>query len=1202
MDTTAPTLASLESGSLRFVLDAVPKLVRDAVDKNAIGATLLERIRGETESDEGVNQLLRMMTLHLHSSESITEALVELLYGSRYRVVLIHHIPQLTYQSPKCIALVLQAYKDLLECDGALLVPLLGSLVDMPLTPAQQNDVVGLAHALIDSVDEADVPSVIRSLLALLTPATGAATLEIIRRQARSLSLDHLHLVLDVMARQLYSGSLVLKYTLRSVRLADALEVIDGLWLVVLLRRSSEHPTVWKCLLHVHKKVSASWLLALLDVVASPEWAALQPGLLQLCTLLLDVAFHKLTAVATGTALISHSVRALTGLLACAVDPQAVLQLLLGLVGQSHKWAVSSPKAEGLRRHMATTAATGVADSLAVLPPFGHVLLDTVHLLGGQKSDTLPLLDPLCFAVVQLVSADPSLYSLLLLTIQKHVLLPQSPLQLASILLASHLTYARVLSPPDNTTITAWMLRLLAYAPLKVVPAVCTYLCADVNPALVDKHIIPALRRRRVLSATLELSIDDFARAHVAEDDPSPALHALAELVRCLVAYAPTPLLEALVARPLVASWPEEFGQQASLATMFQAAILVGVSFCNALFAQGRRDATLLALFDQVGEYYDQHKHTAHGKASLGYLLQLDDVVVVHLMAEPHIARQSRCVHVLYHKLFERDIAPAPWRLYGTHAARTSASFLHVPWKAWISTLTAELDTLNGTTKTKEVAETLLHSYAIVAALLDADRDGFLATLANDAAVPLWQAAEDLYTFLRTQLLALQDAQVAAVALDVVVLLCKNVPLMLQDVAQLARTLVGTVYPHAHVDVAVWKQHMSHRPVPLAVEWLDNAAFLKAYGAQHSSPSLSAAHKRLTRRYYLHHSYATWFGLAPRPLPVLAWTAELLTTMVTDDVDVAVGLRTCTRTSFPQLFTSFWLSLLAMAGHPSLSPVPTDAPYTRVQGYLQVVQKAIALAHIGDLYSSELARKTVPLLVRACQYLCERLLQLVDKCLQWRLAAPEESAALDLMSPVCYHVLVVLDTMERYVQYIQALMVVHMKTVMQHAKGTSKLASLVKKKTPRWTMLHRIPQVKQLPQLQRWIHRAKASMAATMHREQIPVMDEDSAAEVVVDAASLDDSDQRRNHEPVYRWQTRSTAERGGWASSDEEAKEDGGDDLWSSDDESDGGFHAKPTSKSLRTDIEALQTPVKLKLHQNEALGFQSIVVDFKTKHTTRL
>lgn len=49
---------------------------------------------------------------------------------------------QLTYQSKECVKLVVDAYLELLASDRSLLVPILGSLADLPLDPADKSAVL----------------------------------------------------------------------------------------------------------------------------------------------------------------------------------------------------------------------------------------------------------------------------------------------------------------------------------------------------------------------------------------------------------------------------------------------------------------------------------------------------------------------------------------------------------------------------------------------------------------------------------------------------------------------------------------------------------------------------------------------------------------------------------------------------------------------------------------------------------------------------------------------------------------------------------------------------------------------------------------------------------------------------------------------------------------------------------------------------
>jgi len=103
----AVTLTSLEEGSLRFVLETAPMMLREG-DAERVGEVLIERIRAEKDTDQGVNQLLRMMSLHLHSNPFITEQLIELLYFSPYRTVIIHHLPNVIVHIDLCIRQVIR--------------------------------------------------------------------------------------------------------------------------------------------------------------------------------------------------------------------------------------------------------------------------------------------------------------------------------------------------------------------------------------------------------------------------------------------------------------------------------------------------------------------------------------------------------------------------------------------------------------------------------------------------------------------------------------------------------------------------------------------------------------------------------------------------------------------------------------------------------------------------------------------------------------------------------------------------------------------------------------------------------------------------------------------------------------------------------------------------------------------------------------
>lgn len=131
---------------------------------------------------------------------------------------------QLTYQSKECVQLVVDAYLELLASDRSLLVPILGSLADLPLDPVEKSAVLdatevrrvaaatvllvrALSHAsgrqyLLGAAVEDDVPAVVQSLLSMATTATAPRIVAKLRTECNRVASGTLSLALEVRARQ----------------------------------------------------------------------------------------------------------------------------------------------------------------------------------------------------------------------------------------------------------------------------------------------------------------------------------------------------------------------------------------------------------------------------------------------------------------------------------------------------------------------------------------------------------------------------------------------------------------------------------------------------------------------------------------------------------------------------------------------------------------------------------------------------------------------------------------------------------------------------------------------------------------------------------------------------------------------------------------------------------------------------------------
>ncbi len=111
--------------------------------------------------------------------------------------------------SPAETALVIEQYKDLLNSDRTLLVPILGSLSDLPLSNSLKEEVFELTKVLVGLiiharlsrtpdpppaqeslalVDEPDIPTVIRALLRMTNRSTGPTIVTALRQEFARMS------------------------------------------------------------------------------------------------------------------------------------------------------------------------------------------------------------------------------------------------------------------------------------------------------------------------------------------------------------------------------------------------------------------------------------------------------------------------------------------------------------------------------------------------------------------------------------------------------------------------------------------------------------------------------------------------------------------------------------------------------------------------------------------------------------------------------------------------------------------------------------------------------------------------------------------------------------------------------------------------------------------------------------------------------
>ncbi|KAE9223847.1 hypothetical protein PF005_g6161 [Phytophthora fragariae] len=232
-------------GDMAQALDMCRRLLRtdSSVQRVETAHLVLERLRsgGAHDSSDDVNAMLRLLGNYVVPTRELTEEILSLLLFCDHRVLLIHHLPKLTYQSKECVQLVVEAYLELLATDRSLLVPVLGSLAEMPLDTSEKNTVVEATQSLLDAAVEEDIPAVVQSLLSMVTKSSAPKALARLRTECNRIESGTLSLTMEVIGRYATAGSVALTALLRLIRQVEPLTTFDIVLLTFVMGKSAEN-------------------------------------------------------------------------------------------------------------------------------------------------------------------------------------------------------------------------------------------------------------------------------------------------------------------------------------------------------------------------------------------------------------------------------------------------------------------------------------------------------------------------------------------------------------------------------------------------------------------------------------------------------------------------------------------------------------------------------------------------------------------------------------------------------------------------------------------------------------------------------------------------------------------------------------------------------------------------------------------------
>ncbi|KAK1930534.1 hypothetical protein P3T76_013856 [Phytophthora citrophthora] len=489
---------------------------------------VLERLRcgGADDSSDEVNSLLRLLSNYVAPTRELTEEILSLLLFSDHRVLLVHHLPKLTYQSKECVQLVVEAYLELLATDRSLLVPVLGSLAEMPLDNSEKNTVVEATQSLLDAAAEEDIPAVVQSLLSMVTKSSAPKALSRLRTECNRIQSGTLSLTMEVIGRFATVGSVALTALLRLIRHVDPLSTFDIVLLTFVMGKSAENEVAVRTTTAVAQsgRLHGRMMREAAAMLVRPEWAYLLPSFVRFCSCLLAVCFRASTQSALALNLISSSVDSLIVLIesrssvqeevshlvrkitddtsnTVAEQPEQALVLLLTIASRPKKLLLlgNAESVQRTRRSLCWDVAEVIAlrfSDLArrnadALASSSHLFLDHLHGIASATVDSevdgkypSHILDLLCSTMALLTKRERGIYSLLMITIQKQLVSRVSGVahgqqsfkrqsstsavevkQLIAVFLTGHLLKNQVVvESRDRKSLANWMLRLLTSA------------------------------------------------------------------------------------------------------------------------------------------------------------------------------------------------------------------------------------------------------------------------------------------------------------------------------------------------------------------------------------------------------------------------------------------------------------------------------------------------------------------------------------------------------------------------------------------------------------------------------------------------------------------------------------------------------------------------------------------------------------------
>ncbi|EKX33412.1 hypothetical protein GUITHDRAFT_156053, partial [Guillardia theta CCMP2712] len=136
----------------------------------ATAALLVRRLQTNAEEEQEFKKILRLLATTCSSDQFLLDMMLELLMTVEHKVPVINSIALAAAgSSAEQLSPVLDTYRDLLNSDRDLLVPIIGSISELDLSISQRESFLELISGSLKVVKDQDVPVVVNAMLQITT-------------------------------------------------------------------------------------------------------------------------------------------------------------------------------------------------------------------------------------------------------------------------------------------------------------------------------------------------------------------------------------------------------------------------------------------------------------------------------------------------------------------------------------------------------------------------------------------------------------------------------------------------------------------------------------------------------------------------------------------------------------------------------------------------------------------------------------------------------------------------------------------------------------------------------------------------------------------------------------------------------------------------------------------------------------------------